>query len=420
MKLTPSRARGSVLIVAMVVLFALAGLVLTLNRSARVDLALSANTQASHDADLIARGAEQYVLAILTDYRDSLDDMLETDFTNVPLGGGTFSIVKPNYDDGSLPAWGLMDESTKLNLNSATVDQLRILPGMTDELSAGIVDWRDVDDDVTASGSESANYLGQADGYRAKNANFEAVEELMLIKGMTPELLYGPPSMTGIVVGDYYQQHGLADFFTVWSREANTAADGTARVNINTQRTETRNLLRDKINEARAGEIVNRVGVSPAGDVFDYAFRGGITYDELRLIDDYITDAFPNTPVQGRINVNTAPREVLLTLNISESDVDALLARRTSEVQANPGSRAWVYDVLKEKSRGLGRRITGRGRQYSADIIASSRNGRAFKRVRIVVDTTPTTLRIVYRRDITDRGRPAVLDAQVPVQGARR
>ncbi len=414
--------RGSVLIVAMVVLFALAGLVLTLNRSARVDMALAANSQATRDADSVARGAEQYVLAILTNYRDSLDDLVESDFVNVPLGQGSFTIVKPNYDDESLPSWGLMDESSKLNLNSANIDQLRLLPGMTDELAGSIIDWRDEDENLTASGAESGNYLGTADGYRAKNANFECVEELMLIKGMTGDLLYGPPNTAGVVVTEYYQHAGLADFFTAWTLESNAAADGTRRVNVNTQRTETREVLRDKISEARAAEIMSRVGVLPALDVFDFAYRGGMTYDEFQLVEDYLTEVATTARIRGRVNVNTAPREVLVALGIDEANVDALLARRTSEVQSNPGSRAWVYDVLKDKSVNLGRLITGRGRQYSADIVATSRNGRAFKRIRIVIDTAPTTPRIVYRRDITDRGRPAVLDSSplATAQGGTR
>jgi hypothetical protein len=66
--------------------------------------------------------------------------------------------------------------------------------------------------------------------------------------------------------------------------------------------------------------------------------------------------------------------------------------------------------VLKERSVGLGNQITGRGGQYSADIVAVSGDGRAFKRVRIVADATgggtTATPRILYRRDLTDQGWP--------------
>jgi len=54
----------------------------------------------------------------------------------------------------------------------------------------------------------------------------------------------------------------------------------------------------------------------------------------------------------------------------------------------------------------LGDRITGKSFQYSADIVAVSGNGRAYKRCRIVVNASGTTPQIVYRRDLTDRGWP--------------
>lgn len=408
-------SRGSVLIVAMIVLFALAALVLTMSRNARIDLALSANTLAEREADAIQRGAEQYVLSVLTTYRDSLDDLTESDFAQVPVGDGYFWIIRPDYDDETLPSFGLLDESSKLNLNTTSIESLRLLPGMTDDLAGAIVDWRDEDDDISDNGAESGTYLGRVDGYRAKNDSFEAVEELSLIEGMTPELLHGTPDTGNAVVTEYYQTHGLADFFTVFTRQPNAAVDGTARVNLNTQRTEARNTVREKISASRADEIMNLLGTQPVDDIFDMASKTRMTYDELLLVADFLTTRPANQQLRGMININTAPREALLTLNnLTEGDVDSLIARRSTEMLTNPESVAWVYDVLKEKSVGLGNRITGRGRQYSADIVAVSRNGRAFKRVRIVVDTVPTTPRIVYRRDLTDRGWPmdqATLDA---------
>ena len=61
---------------------------------------------------------------------------------------------------------------------------------------------------------------------------------------------------------------------------------------------------------------------------------------------------------------------------------------------------------------GLGNLITTTSSQYSADILAASIDGRAFRRVRIVVDISSTNAppRIIYRRDLTDRGWP--LDPQ--------
>jgi hypothetical protein len=72
---------------------------------------------------------------------------------------------------------------------------------------------------------------------------------------------------------------------------------------------------------------------------------------------------------------------------------------------------SWVIEALQRKAIGLGNLITTTTNQYSADILAASANGRAFKRVRIVVDASGTTPQIIYRREITDRGWP--LDPQI-------
>jgi hypothetical protein len=57
-----------------------------------------------------------------------------------------------------------------------------------------------------------------------------------------------------------------------------------------------------------------------------------------------------------------------------------------------------------------GGRITTNSYQYSADIVAVSSDGRAFKRVRIVVDARETPARIVYRKDLTSDGWPLPQD----------
>jgi hypothetical protein len=57
------------------------------------------------------------------------------------------------------PYFGLVDEASKLNLNTATLEMLEWLPNMTPELAAAIIDWRDSDSDVT-SGGASRPYHG--------------------------------------------------------------------------------------------------------------------------------------------------------------------------------------------------------------------------------------------------------------------
>ena len=69
-----------------------------------------------------------------------------------------------------------------------------------------------------------------------------------------------------------------------------------------------------------------------------------------------------------------------------------------------------MLTALPTKAGAIGGRITGRSYQYSADIVAVSGDGRAFKRVRIVVDAGQTPPKIVYRKDLTALGWPLPQD----------
>jgi len=91
----------------------------------------------------------------------------------------------------------LEDEERKINLNTASEETLTNLfevvlgleRNLSVELSEAILDWRDEDDKRMKEGAEKYDYLSSDHyGYESKNGNFESVEELMLIKGMTPEI----------------------------------------------------------------------------------------------------------------------------------------------------------------------------------------------------------------------------------------
>ncbi|HWP40862.1 MAG TPA: helix-hairpin-helix domain-containing protein, partial [Tepidisphaeraceae bacterium] len=411
------------LIVAILIVFTVAGVVVVLCRSMSVEAIAAANQSAAAQASCIERGAEQYVLAMLNDLGPEALDLPEQDFAAVPVGDGWFWVLRPQYDDDSLPVFGLVDENSKLDINAASVDMLMQLPGMTEDVAAAIVDWRDENGNVTSAGAESEYYLSLPQPYVAKNENFETVEELLLVRGVTMELLYGdgsaPPlggrsSLFGSAAASsgnlrYTRaqlSRGLFDLLTVYSAQPNRDANGGQRINVTrvSERSELRNRMRALLGNARGNEAASRLGNQPVTDVFDFAIKAGLSVDELARLEDAITDTTANRI--RRMNVNTAPRDVLLCLqNISSSDVDALIAARRGNPLSNP-SYAWVLDVLKQNAVGLGRWITGSSSHYSADIVAVSGNGRAFKRVRVVVDISQAPPRVIYRRDLTERGWP--------------
>ncbi len=424
------RRQGSILVISMVVLFALAAIVLTLSRNAYTDISMSANISGTIQADVIERGAEQYAVAILSEYKDQLFDLTDEDFAQVPVGDGYFWIVKATWGDTTQTNYGFTDESSRLNINTATDDMLRALPGMTDEIAGSIIDWRDTDDEITDNGAESSSYSGLAVSYHAKNAYFESVEEMSLLKGMTRELLYGDPSSTEIGIGgQYYQTYGLYDFFTCWSAAASaststtstSSTSSTQQYNVNDQnnRQQLRQYLRDTLGTTVGDQTADRIGQGNVRDLFDFLERTQLTPDQARLVEGSLTFA-QNPQTRGRVNINTAPAEVIVAITadtdnpLSEAEAQNLITNRPIFSSTTPPYMSWVYDVLKEKSVGLGNLICAQGSFYSADIVAANRTGRAFKHVRIVIDSSQTPARIVYRRDLTDRGWP--MDSSILTQ----
>jgi type II secretory pathway component PulK len=426
------RRRGSILVVAMVVTFALAASVLVLCRSMRTETLAAANQAAALQVAAIERGAEQYVLGILADQGEDARRLSEDQFNAVPVGDGYFWILRPDYSDAQLPAFGLTEESAKVNVNYSSFDKISRLPIISYTAASSLMDWIDDDSTVERDGAETSYYasLRDFDPYYCKNARLETVEEVLMIRGFTRQMVYGdgtaPPlgQRSGTIgagnnfISDPALARGLYDLMTIYSAENNTTAGGEQRINVNVDRSSRasmrdrlRKRLRNRLSRSRADQIVDLVGDSRLQDIFTMYYRCRLTPDELDKIADDIASTSDRT-LRGLININTAPRDVLLCLdNLESADVDKLIAARPSPDNIQPGQLSWVVNAIGAKAVNLGSQITTRTFQWSADILAASGNGRAFKRCRIVVDLRSGTPQIVYRREITDRGWP--MDPQI-------
>jgi len=205
---------------------------------------------------------------------------------NLARDRGRFSVIAPKYDDttGSVSGvrYGLEDESARINLatiltydkssgsagstsggSAATANTSRTgddpadnttshamlmgLPGMTDNIADAILDWIDPDDTQREYGAESAYYNSLQPGYSPRNAPPVTIEELLLVQGVTPELLYGydavkmgystSDAVSGVisgVVSDGSMDHGWAAYLTLWSAESTLkTSDGTPKIDLN-------------------------------------------------------------------------------------------------------------------------------------------------------------------------------------------
>jgi general secretion pathway protein K len=115
----------------------------------------------------------------------------------------------------------IIDESGKIDINKVPdiilkglLTNLGVKDEDADVIVDSIEDWRDADDLTRLNGAENDYYTSLPVPYKAKNADLESIEELLLVKGVTPELLHG----TG-------GKPGLEDFITVYSE------NGTINVN---------------------------------------------------------------------------------------------------------------------------------------------------------------------------------------------
>jgi len=174
-------------------------------------------------------------------------------------GNGYFSLVAPveaSSSNGSV-RFGLMDESSRINLN-AIVDMelsdeetrtlLIFLPGMTEEVADSILDYIDENDSQRTFGVESEYYEGLDPAYPAKNGPLETIDELLQVYGVTTELLYGEDANRNGVLdpnendgeasppfddADGILNPGWAAFLTVQTKELNKRLDGDDRINVN-------------------------------------------------------------------------------------------------------------------------------------------------------------------------------------------
>lgn len=177
-------------------------------------------------------------------------------------GGGRFTLfnVADTYTGTGEARYqvknGATDEAAKINLNSLIQldptgqvlhDALMKLPNMTEEVADAIVDWVDADDTERANGAESSYYSGLPQPYRAKNGPLNSLDEMLLIRGVTPQLLYGNDRNRngkldpGEEDGNDFNR-GWSEFLTVYGRELNLDSNGNPRINLNDTATDAKTL----------------------------------------------------------------------------------------------------------------------------------------------------------------------------------
>lgn len=403
------------LIIVLWIAFGLVAITLYFAHSMTMELRASDNQVAGMAAEQAIEGVARYVCYVLANQETNgiLPELTTYRYEEEPLGDSTFWLIGRGDRETSPnePFFGLVDEASKLNLNTATADMLALLPRMTPDIAAAIVDWRDSDDTPTANGAESQTYALLQPSYLCKNANFDTVDELRLVYGTTMEILLGEDlNRNGVLDPNEtdLDRNGLPDpgvleYVTVYTREPNTRSDGSARISVS-DRAGMTNLMAGLFGAQRAGAIATAIPrAATVRSPLEYYVLSGMTAAEFAQIANEI--AATNAPyLEGLVNVNTASAEVLACIpGIGTDKAPLLVTTRMST--ADLSSVAWVKDVLGEEGcRQAGPYLTTRSYQFSADVAALGPHGRGYKRVRFVIDTSDGTPTIRYRQDLSRLG----------------
>jgi general secretion pathway protein K len=154
------------------------------------------------------------------------------DFINQQAPGGTLQpnqikedLFDGNWREGTLGAavyrFRLVDEGGKININRVNEDVLRRIftnlgvdPNVRDILVDAIMDWRDPDDLHRTNGAEKDYYLALSPSYTPKNGALDTVEDLLWMRGMTPDLFYGYSDRDDRAT-DKSRHVGLREIFTI-------------------------------------------------------------------------------------------------------------------------------------------------------------------------------------------------------------
>jgi type II secretory pathway component PulK len=234
---------GFVLIMVMVVLTGLSLLALHLAARCRMRLAELTGTIRAAQGRWLAYAAVQRGLAVLA------EDSSDADSSNAAWAqlGSTPPASWFTREIDGLPkdlvlSCAVQDEHAKFNIRSpAAAMQAARLGDWGKWVGPLVADWVDSDDARGSDGAESADYLESPEyGYDAKNRPLELLEELCLLKGMSPHVFLGedtngnytldPREDDGLAQSPPDNQDGRLDFGP-WSLLTCT---GDGKINVNT------------------------------------------------------------------------------------------------------------------------------------------------------------------------------------------
>jgi type II secretory pathway component PulK len=419
-----ARRSGLVLIAVLWILAVMTAIVAVVGQTSRLNMKMAMAATDEVRCKWACRAGTENAIAILAeDTRDSdcLADLWsdnDEDFNDVVMERCRYNVR-------------VYDEAGKLNINVATKDQLMALPYMEEEIAEAIVDWRDGDEDPQPLGAETGYYENLPIAYKIRNGPLKTVRELLLVKGVTEENLYGEDTnLNGLLDsnerdgdlspprdnGDEYLDQGWIAHLTCYSYEKNVDAEGDDRININQA---AQQQLQDGLDlkASQAKWIVDNRGGgfrSIADLINDRSPKtasegSGGNSDQAEPIDmqtfsriaDRITIS-GEKKLPGRININTAPVEVLMTLFGRDDQAEQIARSLVADRAGMVYGFASIADLLNQPSMNVERfksvaeLVTVRSDVFTVQCLATADVTGANFRTESVVDRSASPCTILY------------------------
>lgn len=355
-----------------------------------------------------SRAGLEKAIAILNDDKnndeiaggsDSLYDIWSNnvaDFNSVPLDQCFFNVI-------------VVDESSKLNINTATREQLLYIPDMTVDIADSIIDWRDGDDEISEAGAESGYYLNLPFAYETRNGDFKTVRELLLVRDVTKGLFFGDQTLDENVSE---LNQGWINYFTCYSRDLNKDAEGNDRINVNSADENTlteqlsigsahaRWIVENRQFNSIADLISNNSPEKPQGDANGNQALQLDLQTFYEIIDKVTVSDDESVP--GRVNINTAGEEVLIALFEGDQQVasDIISFRQGREEGfASLGDLKDIKSINVELTKKFIGSVTTRSSVFTVHSTATAQATKISRKIEAVVDRGKSPTEILYYRD---------------------
>jgi len=317
--------RGVALVLALAVIALLVSLMVDFSYTMMVDLSLAANLRDEHQAFYAARTGIEVAKHLLQEGAQEDDeeyDALDEDWAHFDEHPGFLSEddegrFKGTIEDeaGKFPINTLIDKDKEGGIDGRRREQLEWLFEVLEldpDLIEPICDWLDSNTTEGPNGAEDAYYAELSPPYPCKDGPLASLEELLLVKGMTEEVLYGTK-----------EKKGLIHYLTIYSSE-------NGKININTATAEVLQCLSDNIEESAAQAIVDYLQEEPfkvinCDDLDIKAIIGGEDACEDLARECDVQSSYFSVRVEGQ--VRGIKKRIVTVLNRSEKAVTPLFWR---------------------------------------------------------------------------------------------